>query len=54
MDSKLVEMILKPLYSISAGPFATLSVQQGVSDVLFEVLYGASQDLHSKSGELLA
>jgi|TARA_B110000285_G_C15086362_1_gene596423 hypothetical protein len=54
MDSKLVEMILKPLYNISGGPFAALNVQQGVSDVLFEVLYGASQDLHSKSAELLA
>jgi len=53
MDSKLVEMLLKPLYSVSAGPFVTLNVQQGVSDVFLEVLYGASQDLHSKSTELL-
>ena len=49
----MVEMILKPLYSIEAGPFVTHNVQQGVSDVLFEVVYGASEDLHSKFGEVL-
>ena len=54
MGSELVEMVLKPLYSISAGPFVTLNVQQGVSDVFFEVVYGASEDLHSKSAEVLA
>lgn len=53
MDEQALELILKPLYSNAAGPFVAINIKQGVSDVLFEVMYGASEDLHSKSGEVL-
>ena len=40
-------MIMKPLDD------EQINTVQGVSDLLFEVMYGASQDLHSKFEEIL-
>jgi len=54
LDGEAVEMILQPLMESTAGPFAIVHVLQGVSDVLLEVMYGASEDLHSKATEVLS
>ena len=50
-----MQVILKPATDASAeiGPFAFVHILQGLSDALFEVMYGASQDLHSKAASVV-
>jgi len=51
IDAHLMQVILAPALQAPSdiGPFAFVHIIQGLSDALFEVMYGASQDLHSKA-----
>ena len=54
-DKKLLEIILKPVLDTSEDERKSprLDVEIGISELLFEVVYGASEGLHSRAKELL-
>jgi len=56
VDQDTVALILKPIAELpEEGELnrVEVSVVQGVSDIFYEVMYGASNNLHSKSSDIL-
>jgi hypothetical protein len=53
MTEDIMKMILKPIWNTHEGPFAITHTIQGISDALYEIMYGSSEDLHSKANQIL-
>jgi len=52
-DARLLTIILKPVLNNQDSKSPRLDVEIGISELLFEVVYGASEGLHSRAKELL-
>jgi U3 small nucleolar RNA-associated protein 20 len=52
-DHKLLSIIFKPAIENESQHAQRLDVEIGISELLFEVVYGASEGLHSRAKELL-
>mgnify|MGYP006893271313 CR=1 FL=1 len=55
INEEVLRMVIKPIWKeeSTAGPFVMVNILQGISDTIFEVMYGASEDLHSKASEVV-
>ena len=60
LNPHTLRVVLQPIYRTVSddgselGPFQVVHLLQGISDVLFEVMYGASEELHSKAVPVLS
>lgn len=52
-DERLLKIIFKPVLEQSDSKRQILDMEIGISELLFEVVYGASEGLHSRAKELL-
>ncbi len=54
-DEKLLNIIMKPILEPQEGEVKKHIIDQeiGISELLFEVVYGASEGLHSRAKDLL-